>query len=219
VGGVTRLYISGIIIIVAVGFFSSSAFAKSSTVYWNEETIKVGLTEKISFAISGKFRYNEDGNYQNVTDLILTYKSPKWLTTGLSYREFFKKGASGWKNENRTHLEVTARFKLANWGLSNRLRFEYRDIEGNKGTYRIRDKFQVKTPWKWTSLKINPYGETELLYTELDAFNEYRLQAGAIMKLAKRISLNSFYMRSTLKADGDWDEYLNVIGTKLIFKF
>lgn len=214
-----KYFISGIIILTFVALFSLPAFAESTTAYWNEETIKVGLTEKVSFSLSGKFRYNEDGNYQNVTDLILTYQSPKWLTTGLSYREFFKKGASGWKNENRTHLEGTARFKLSDWGLSNRLRFEYRDIEGNKGTYRIRDKFQVKTPWKLTGLEINPYGETEILYTELDQFNEYRLQAGAVMKLAGHVALDAFYMRSTLKADGDWDQHMNVIGTKFIFKF
>jgi len=207
-------------------FFASSIFcagvlADSDFEYRNEEAIEVGLTDRLSAGIEVDFRFNDDASkhYYTSADLELVYEFLEWLEGGAGYKHKYGLKEGEWKDENRPYILGAIKWKWADWKLKNRAKLEYRMKQDQDEYFRFRNKLTVKSPWKWTQLEINPYVADEIFIDEKDDFNKNRAYAGAGLKLFEHVYLDIYYFLEVEKENGDWDQYVNAIGTELKLKF
>ncbi len=213
------LFTSGIFAVS--GIFCIGAFAETDFQYWNEESIEVGLTDKLSAEIDADFRFKDDAgkHYYTATSLELNYEFLKWLEGGVGYKQKYELKKDEWKGENRPYIQGALKWKLAEWKFKNRARVEYRMKQGGDDIFRFRDKLTLKSPWKWTALEINPFVADEIFIQEKDSFYKNRTYAGAGCKLVEHVYLELFYLLEVEKDDGAWDQYIHGIGTELKLKF
>ena len=136
-------------------------------------------------------------------------------------------GSSGIDNlistdEQRPTLDVTFKTKLDSWGIDDRNRFEWRmKDDGGDDYLRYRNRLRVKSPWKLTAFKINPYAHAEGFIEDKpglsggDMFNRYRLTGGVSAEFAKNIK-NGLYVsvQSDRSSAGGWDR-LGIFGFEL----
>ena len=127
-----------------------------------------------------------------------------------------------WQNEQRPTLDVTLKTKLDSWGIDDRSRIEWRmKDDGNDDYLRYRNRLRVKSPWKLTSFKINPYAYTEGYVEDKpglsgsDRFNRYNLTAGVSAELAKNIKSCLYAMMQSDRASGGGWDRLGVFGIEL----
>ena len=144
-----------------------------------------------------------------------------------------KKVDHGWDRELRVGADATFSHNLYGWKLSDRNRVVWREYEDEQGFWRVRNRFQVVSPWKWTEYKINPYTSFELFWDDgkasknlnkNDKFDQWRFIAGTKVALTKRISLDLYYLLQEKKSGtydangGAWDDN-QIIGLDLGFTF
>ena len=144
----------------------------------------------------------------------------KWIDLGFNYRQVFEKDSKGqWKQENQPNINVTLKGKLLGLDLSNRERFEYRDLEDNEDVWRYRNKVTAKLPLELTGLKLKPYLADEIFITlNDDNIDKNRMYAGVSFKLTKNLNGDVFYLWQSSRSSSGWTD-INVLGTALKFSF
>jgi hypothetical protein len=201
----------------------SSASAESDSAYWSEMSVEGPITERLSASVASKYRWNEDAkeHYYTATEIELNYEMSSWLDAGLGYKEVFKRKKNAWEQENRPYAQIAVKGKLHEWKIKNRVRAEHREKQGEAVHYRFRNKLTLKTPWKWTSLQINPFVADEVFIdtAQGEDFNENRFYAGVGMKLAERLWLDLSYLYNIETKNREWSERVNAIVTELAVKF
>lgn len=195
--------------------------AETDLEYWNEEAMEARLTDRLSAEISAKFRFKDDMSlhYYTSTGLEMNYAFLEWLSGGLGYREIYRLKKDEWQNENRPYVQGEVAWRLSSWKFKDRMKLEYQVKRPDPGYYRFRNKLTVKTPWKWTDLKINPYAADEIFIVEAEGMNENRAYAGIDLSLTDRVGLDVYYLFIAEKDDDHWDDDTHVIGTKLTLQF
>ena len=175
------------------------------------------------FELQEEFRLNDDGGtfYYQFSDFGLTYMGiGEWVELGFNFRKIYERASrDDWSSENRPHLNLTFKGKLANFDISDNSRIEYRDREEKKDEWRYRNKLTVKFPFELTALKMRPYAADEIfvnLYGE--GITRNRLFSGFSFKVAENTKLDIFYLWQTSKADEEWDD-VHALGTKLTLSF
>lgn len=200
--------------------------------YWNTEGIEGKISDRWKAGIEAEFRFGDDGGeffYQH-TDLNVTYKVCDWLDLGAAYRqvwELFSKsvdapGQEDWFTEYRPHLNATLKHVWEGWELSSRNRFELRNYDIAKDdVFRYRNRFSIKSPWKWTVLHINPYIADEIFIQENEDFNRNRFYVGFGLDFGEYIAHlqgDIFYLWQASEKGDEWIDF-HVLGTKLKLKF
>lgn len=157
-------------------------------------------------------------NYQN--ELVLQYDLKKYwnlsspikrlsLGPGYNLTNSLRKNTKGiyhWVWVNKPIFETYFDFTTCKWQIQNRIRIEYHDFTRknylNFILYRYRLSFF--TPWKWTSLKINPFFSNEWLFRK-NSFNSAkssglvggwyhnRVRIGVAMVLIKKRAKSFLY--------------------------
>jgi hypothetical protein len=198
------------------------------------------LPRGFSVAVEEELRYQDDMRefYDEESYFIVKFDATDWLNIGLGYRVVQERknktvytaktaddgsrsyGAVGdgdhyWQKEERPTIEVTLKTKLDAWSLDDRNRFEWRmKDDGGDAYLRYRNRLRVKSPWKLTALKINPYAYAEGFVEDKpglsggDMFNRYRLATGVAGQFTKNIKSGLYVMMQSDRAsEGGWDRF------------
>ncbi len=222
---------------------AASAYDDGDSQIWFKTAISGNLTSNVTVKAENEFRYGDDASefYEDVLLLGADYTVNNWFKAGLAFQEvssrkntprFEEKTVEGeatysekndyyWTTEERPTLDLVFSKKLKGWGLEDRVRTEYRMKEKEDEYFRYRNRIKAKTPWKWTSLAINPYVAWEANYSDKDVdadWDRHRYYAGAGFKVYKAIKADVYYcLQQDLKA-GDWTD-LNLYGIGLSAAF
>lgn len=216
----TNWLVTGVFVLISAGFFCTAAFAESNLIYRTEVSVEAGVTDRLSARITGKFRFHDKAvHYYTSTDIELNYEFLQWLTAGIAYRHLYTLESGQWYDEDRPQFQGQIKWSRADWKLKNRVRLEYRMKQGEDGYLRFRNMLALKSPWKWSRLKINPYLADEVFIDRQNGLHKNRVYAGAVHKLSGHVSLNIYYILETDKGDGDWNQHLHAAGAKLAVKY
>ncbi len=219
------------IVIVGVVFLliplDGYAYKDGDWQYWNTEAIKVKINDNLHAYMEEEFRFGDDASefYYQHSHLQLDFKLNDMFTFSPAYRQVFElyhKTATDddWYTEYRPMLNGTAKFKLGDWSISDRIRVSYRMFNiDKKDVLRVRNKIKIKTPWKFTLLGINPWVADEI-FMERYKTGVYRnrLYIGVGFNVIKQIKGDIFYLWQSSEKEGGWIDY-NVVGTKLKLYF
>lgn len=214
-----------ILFLILITIFSAkSCFATDDGdfQYWNTESISTKLNDSWAVKLEEEFRLGDDGGnvYYQHSDLGFTYSGLEdWLSVGFNYRQVFEKKSGEWKQEERPYLNTTVKWRWFDYSLSNRVRFEYREIEDSEDYWRYRNKFAIKLPLKLTKLEIQPYIADETFYDfNRDELNRNRLYLGCNLKLLDGLKGEIFYLWQTSESNDEWAD-IYALGTKLKLSF
>ncbi len=189
---------------------------------WNTdvEEFKIGDNSKI--ALEEEFRWggNSKEFYYHHYDLGFFYNLEKYLSLGCGYRHVLELKKGKFRPENEPYLTATLVWDLKGFKFEDRNRIEYRRFDYQTDSWRYRNKFTVKSPWKFTGLEIQPYLSDEIFigFEGASEFNQNRFSSGLGMNLSKNIKAEVYYMLQTTKSSGKWIDS-NVLGTKLKIAF
>ena len=211
--------------VAIAGFFTSVGFAarNGNLEHWQEIGVDFDINEDWKFAVTEELKLGEhNGNpYLHNTDMGLVYKSfGDWIDVSLNFKKEYEKDSAGkFRHENRPHINIMLYGKAFGLDLAHRSRLEYRDRQHKETVWRLREKFRIKLPYKFTKFNLQPYIADEIfLNLGEDNVNQNRFFAGFSGKLAKDIKINLFYMWKKSKITGGWRD-TNVIGTQIRFLF
>jgi hypothetical protein len=231
---------------LAMGTALSSARG-GDTQLWLKFFAEGKLPHGFSASVEEELRYQHDASefYDEESFCMLKYDVNDWMTIGLGHRvvqerknkpvytskqkadgsiSYTEVGAGDhyWQNEQRPTLDVTFKTKLDAWGIDDRNRIEWRMKDDGGDDYpRYRNRLRVKSPWKPTPFKLNPYAYTEGYIEDKpglsgsDLFNRYNLTAGVSAELAKNVKSCLYAMMQSDRASGGGWDRLGVFGIEL----
>ncbi len=131
---------------------------------WNTDTQEFKINKDLKIAFEEEFRWGNDAReffYQHYDTGIL-YNMNKYLSLGGGYRHVLSLQTREWKVENEPFISATLSGELKGFKLDTRSRMEYRHFDYQADSWRFRNKFTVKLPWKFTKLEIQPYLADEI---------------------------------------------------------
>lgn len=181
-------------------------------------------------------RWNQDAGewYHQDYDIGVSYKVNDYLAIAPVFRFYESRktskhdGNGEWAKEYRPMLNVTLACKPGGWKIENRSRFEWR-IHDNadsdaKNVVRYRNRLKVTAPWKWTELKITPYGSVEIfqdVHGEKTALQNYEAALGLSAALTGWMSVDVYYMAEFKedRAKHATPHTANIIGAAVKFSF
>jgi len=222
----SKITICFIAALICAGFLSGPCFAfdDGDFQYWSSAKVSFDINNDWQCNFEEEFKFGDDAGelYYHHSDLGFVYKSfADWIDLGFNYRQVFERTDSEgeWTQENRPHLNVTLKGQLFGLNVSNRSRFEYRDVEDNEDHWRYRNKVTVKLPLELTELKLKPYLADEVFVPlNDDNITKNRVYAGVSFKVLENVTGEVFYCWLTGRTADGWKD-INVLGTWLKFRF
>jgi hypothetical protein len=188
---------------------------------WHTEVQEKEINEVSRIALEEEIRFGDNASefYYHHYDLGYSYDMNKYLTLGINYRQVYEMKNGNFKIENRPHINATFKTDVLGFKCDDRNRLEYRHFTYQEDSWRYRNKFTVKFPWKFTAFKIQPYVADEI-FLNLNGidFNRNRFYAGIGFNLTKSVKGEIFYLLQGSKSSGIWTD-ANVLGTKLKLLF
>ena len=207
----------------AVLFLSANVYAYKDGDFqvWNTDTEEFKINDDTKMALEQEFRWGgsaKDFYYQHY-DLGFFYNLQKYLNVGAGYRHVLSKSNNKFLVENEPYITATLLWDIAGFKFDDRSRLEYNHFDYKDDTWRYRNKFTVKSPWKFTKLEIQPYVSDEIfvLFDDSQRLNMNRASAGLAMNITKNLKGEIYYMLQSSKSR-KWTE-TNVLGTKLKLAF
>lgn len=193
-------------------------YGDSASEFWDEETALV-LGYKVNDWLKSAVGYKVVQERKNKTVV-----TPKTTSGGSVSYASVGDGDHYWQNEERPFADLIFSHKISGWGLSDRTRFECRmKDDGGDDYLRFRNRIKVKTPWKFSSLKMNPYAAWEVFFEDKDSlsgsdkWDRHRIYVGVSTKLSELISGGLYYL-AQLDHSNDWKQ-TNVAGLEVSVKF
>jgi len=189
---------------------------------WNTDVEEFKINDDSKIALEEEFRWGDNANefFYHHYDLGFFYNLKKYLNIGGGYRHVYELKKGKFKIENEPYVTLTLLWGLLGIKFEDRSRMEYRHFDYQTDSWRYRNKFTVKSPWKFTKIEIQPYVSDEILvgFGTTNQLNQNRFSSGLAMNLTKNIKAEIYYMLVTSKSAGIWTD-ANVLGTKLKIAF
>ncbi|MDD4980063.1 MAG: DUF2490 domain-containing protein [Candidatus Omnitrophica bacterium] len=188
---------------------------------WHTENQEFKASKESKVTLEEEFRWGDDASdfYYQHYDAGFVYSLNKSLDLGLNYRQVYEKKGSKFKEENRPHINATLKWDLAGFKFDDRNRFEYRHFNYQTDYGRYRNKFNVKFPWKFTKIAIQPYLADEIfLNFKYKAFSRNRFYAGFSMAFTQNVKAEVYYLLQSNRSSDRWTD-ANALGTKLKIAF
>ena len=213
-------------VIISLLFLSISkiyAYDDGDFQVWNTEVEEFKINKSSKIVLEEELRFADDASelYYQHYDGGYAYDFNKHFTLSMNYRQVYEKKASHgkFKVENRPHINAIAKDELSGFNLEDRNRLEYRHFDYQEDSWRYRNKFTVKLPWKFTSLQIRPYLSDEM-FLNLNGinFNRNRFYCGFEFNITKNVKGELFYMLQSSKSNGEWKQ-ANVLGPRIKIAF
>jgi hypothetical protein len=188
---------------------------------WNTENQELKISKESRITLEEEFRWDNDASefYYQHYDAGFSYTLNKHFDFGLNYRQVYEKKKGKFKEENRSYLNATLKYEFYGFKLDDRNRLEYRHFDYQADSWRYRNKFTVKFPWKFTKFEIQPYLADEIfLDFQNKAFSRNRFYSGLSMNLTKNLKAEIYYLLQSSRSGNNWID-ANVLGTKLKLVF
>ena len=190
---------------------------------WNTDSEEFNLKKNLKITLEEEFRWGDNANqfYYHHYDAGIFYALNKYLNIGGGYRHVYELKKGKFKPENEPYLAATLFFEMQGFTLDSRNRMEYRHFDYQDDSWRYRNKFTLKSPWKFTKMQIQPYAADEIFIGFGDGateFNQNRFSSGLGMTLTKSLKTEIYYMLVCAKSSGAWIDS-NVLGVKLKIAF
>lgn len=188
---------------------------------WNTDGQEFKVNDKSKIVIEEEFRYGDNAHelYYQHYDTAFAYAFNKNLDLTLSYRQVLEKKRGKFRTENEPNVNAILKWDAFGCKLSNRFRFEYRHFNYQPDSFRYRNMFTVRLPWKFTKFEIQPYFADEAFVSSRGAaINNNRFYSGLSFILTKHIKADLYYLlqhtRTVTKYATEWPR-INVFGTKI----
>jgi len=201
----------------------SHAYDDGDFQVWHTENQEFKLNDKFKITTEEEFRWGDDASqffYQHY-DAGLVYSLNKNLDLGMNYRQVYElRSGNKFREENRPHINATVKYELYGFKLDDRNRLEYRHFDWQEDAWRYRNKFGLRSPWKFTKFEIQPYVSDEMFvsFSGINQFDENRFSPGVAFSLTKNIKGEIYYMLRAKKSTDTWVKS-NILGTKLKLVF
>lgn len=210
----------GLVLILAVKVY---AYDDGDFQIWNTESQEMKINDRLKFSLEEEFRWGDDAGefYYHHYDGGMLYSMSKHLILGGGYRHVLSLQTRKWKAENEPYVSATFSGDLTGFKLDSRSRMEYRHFDYKPDSWRYRNKFTAKFPWKFTALEIQPYISDEIFYVfgGTCQFSQNRIYSGLTMNITKNVKAELYYLLDSSKnSKGKWIDS-NVLGTKLRIAF
>ena len=185
---------------------------------WNTDVEELKVDNRTKIALEEEFRWGDNASqfYYHHYDLGLSYAPRTYLNVGGGYRQVYELKSGIFRPEEEPYLTVTLLGSLKGFNFDDRNRLEYRHFNYQADTWRYRNKFTVKLPWKCTRMQVQPYVSDEVFigFGTISRFSENRFFSGLSFNLAKNIKTEVYYMLRCTKGIDMWIDS-NVLGIKL----
>jgi len=188
---------------------------------WNTDVEELKINKDSKIALEEEFRWGDNSKefYYHHYDVGFFYNLKKYLNIGGGYRHIYELKKGKFKLENEPYVTATLLWDLLGVKLEDRNRMEYRHFDWQADSWRYRNKFTVKIPWKFTKLEIQPYLADEIfLDFQNKAFSRNRFYSGLTANLTKNLKTEIYYLLQSSRSVNNWVE-ANVLGTKVKLAF
>ncbi|HOW43492.1 MAG TPA: DUF2490 domain-containing protein [Candidatus Omnitrophota bacterium] len=189
---------------------------------WNTDVEEFKINKNAKVAFEEEFRWGDNANefYYHHYDVGFFYSIEKWLNIGGGYRHIYELKRGKFNLENEPYLTATMLWDIKGFKIEERNRMEYRNFDYQDDSWRYRNKVNLKLPWKYTKLEIQPYLSDEIFigFDGATELNRNRFSSGFAMNLTKNLKAEMYYMLQRSKSSGKWVD-TNVLGTKLKLAF
>ena len=203
----------------------SFAFDDGDFQVWNTDVQEFKINDKTKFALEEEFRWGDNANhfYYHHYDAGVSYALNKYFSIGGGYRHILEDKKVGkvtkFRVENEPYVTATLFGDLKGFKLEDRSRLEYRHFDYTADSWRYRNKFTVKAPWKFTKLEIQPYLADEVFFgSSGKSFNQNRFSSGFAFNITKNLKAEIYYMLQSSKGKKEWTD-ANISGTKFKVSF
>jgi len=192
---------------------------------WNTDILEWSVSKKLKIAYEQEFRWMDNAgefSYQHY-DIGLSYRLNQNWGLGAGYRDVYELSGNKWRQSNEPFLTATLFLEKFGFSFDSRSRLEYRNFDFKTDSWRYRNIFTLKFPWKFTKLELRPYISDEILAPFASAgttqINQNRFSAGLGMSLLKNLKAELYYMlKSDKGSNGKWID-ANILGTRLKLAF
>ena len=201
---------------------SSYAYDDGDFQVWNTDVQEFKVNKDLKAALEQEVRWGDNAHeffYQHY-DVGAFYGLNKYWNIGAGYRHVLSKTKGEFKIENEPYMTATLSGEAKGFKFEDRSRLEYQHFDYQTDSWRYRNKFTLKLPWKFTKMAIQPFLSEEALvrFGVINEFNQNRFSSGLAMNLTKNIKAEIYYMLVSSKSRDNWIDS-NVLGTKLKFSF
>ncbi|MDD5506671.1 MAG: DUF2490 domain-containing protein [Candidatus Omnitrophica bacterium] len=190
---------------------------------WNTDIEEIKIGKNLKFALEEEFRWGDNARefFYHHYDAGVSYLLNKFLGVGGGYRRIYELKKGKFEPENEPYITATLYGGIKGVALESRSRMEYRNFNYKPDSWRYRNKFSAKLPWKFSRLELQPYVADEIFASfasGTNQFNQNRLSSGILFKLTSSIKAEIYYMLNSIKNSGKWTD-ANVLGTKFKITF
>jgi hypothetical protein len=190
---------------------------------WNTDVEEFKINKDSKIAVEEEFRWgnNADEFFYHHYDVGFFYNLEKWLNVGGGYRHVYELKKGEFKLENEPYVTAALLWGLKGFQFEDRNRMEYRHFDYQDDSWRYRNKFTLRFPWKFTTLQVQPYVADEIFIgfgNSISELNQNRFCCGLGMNLTKNLKAEIYYMLVSAKSSGAWSD-ADVLGTKLKLSF
>jgi hypothetical protein len=190
---------------------------------WNTNAQDFKINEDLRLTLEEEFRWADNANefFYHHYDVGIFYSFSKFINLAAGYRHIYGLNNGKFKLENDPYLIATLSWQEQGFVLGSRNRLEYRHFEYQGDSWRYRNKFTLKLPWKFSKIQIQPYLADEIFIAfgnSQEEFNQNRVASGFSMKLSEQIKAELYYMLVSTKKPDEWSD-ANVLGIKMKVSF
>ena len=208
--------------LVLLSITSLYAYDDGDFQVWNTDSEEFKINKDAKIVLEQEFRWGGSAKefYYQHYDLGFFYNLQKYLNVGGGYRHVLSRSQGKFLIENEPYLSATLFWDLIGFKFDDRSRLEYNHFDYKDDTWRYRNKFTLKAPWKFTALEIQPYLSDEIfiLFDDSQRLNTNRFSVGLGMTITENLKGEIYYMLQDTKNSGKWTG-INVLGTKLKLSF
>jgi hypothetical protein len=213
-----NLLIVGLVLVLTVNAY---AYKDGDFQVWNTDSEEIKINQDARIVLEQEFRWGGSAKefYYQHYDLGFFYNLQKHLNVGAGYRHVLSRSKAKFLVENEPYITATLLWDLAGFKFDDRSRVELNHFDYKDDTWTYRNKFTIKSPWKFTALEIQPYLSDEIfiLFDDGQRLSKNRFFAGLGMNFTKNFKGEIYYMLQSSKS-AEWTE-ANILGTKLKLAF
>jgi hypothetical protein len=210
-----------VICFAAVGF-RAYGYENGDFQIWNTDAEEIRIGKDTKFVMEQEFRYGENAGelfYQHY-DWGFAWAFDKRLEISTGYRLVFERYKKKWRESDEPFLNITPKIDLWGFKLDDRNRIEYRHFRFADDQIRYRNRFTVKYPIAFHSIKIAPYISNEIFVSSNGTgYNQNRFQSGLEFELTKYVKADLSYMMQQVRIKNDKWKEANVLWAKLKIAF
>ena len=199
-----------------------SAYDSGDFQIWHTDSEQVKVAKDVKFVMEQEFRFGENATelfYQHY-DFGFVFGFARMLDLGFFYRLALEKYKHKWREEDMPNVNATLKFDLWKFKLEDRSRIEYRHYRFKDDFVRYRNKFALKLPFEFKSIKVLPYIADEVFVASNGTgYNENRFFAGTEFELTKYVKADFYYLLKNNRIVKDKWSSANVFGTKIKISF